>query len=129
MITGDSYKARVRRWSRLRSKLKETQVLGLGNARLLLEQHLEQLQAAKQRQETFHAGRVQATQELDQQMAATRELVSRIQSFLKATLGARDARLFNLGLRLSNQPSSEQEQPPGETKKKAPPATTPTAES
>jgi hypothetical protein len=129
MITGESYKARVRRWSRLRSKLKDAQMPVLGNAKLLLEQQLEKLQAAKQRQEAFTASRVQATRELNQLLAITRELVSRIQSYLKYALGRRDARLFNLGLPLTGEPSSEQTQPPGEAKETAPPATTPTAES
>ena len=127
MMTGESYKARFRRWSRLRSKLKDHKMPGLGNAKLLLEQQLERLRAAKQRQEVCTASRMQATRELNQQMAVTRELVSRIQSYLKYALGRRDARLFNLGLPLTAEPSSEQS--PGEAKKKAPPATTPTAES
>lgn len=64
-----------------------------------LRQSLDRLRVAKSHQEMLSASRKQATQEVEQRVGESRDLVSRLRSLVKAELGPRDERLKLFGIK------------------------------
>jgi hypothetical protein len=92
------YKTTIRRWNHLWTKLNELKQPAFRTVRLLLAQHIARVKEAKRCQATLNADCRKATQDLNQSLAEARELVSRIHSLLKATLGPRNRRLHDFGV-------------------------------
>jgi hypothetical protein len=63
-----------------------------------LQFHLEELRDAKARQELHIAGRLQATRDLNHELAAGHEAAVRLQSLVKGQLGPRDEGLVKFGI-------------------------------
>lgn len=126
-MSKNAYTSTVRRWNRLRGKLSGMKQPEYKSARLLLAQHLEGVKDAKRRQLILHAGSREATRDLNEKLAAAREVVSRIHHLLKATLGPRNERLIDLGVPIGGSPLRTARSTEGG--KAAPPATTSTAKS
>jgi hypothetical protein len=126
-VRKEDYQSNLRRWIRFRTKLDGMKQPIYKSARLVLALHLEAVQEAKRQQLNLTADCRKATRELNQKLAATRTLVSRIHHLLKATLGPRDERLIDLGVPFDG-PALKKARS-AEAAKAAPPATTPTAKS
>jgi hypothetical protein len=80
-------------------KLNEEAMPVLKAPRQALETCLEKVKAAKMQRDRLESERRMATRELSEQMAAARELVSRLRHLVKAELGLRDPRLKSFGIK------------------------------
>jgi hypothetical protein len=100
----------------------EPELPDLGLSKVRLQQVLEQVKLAERRREILLEDSRRATADLWQHLRAARDLVSRIESLLRANLGPRNELLLRFGIALlgSQRPSRLL---PGEKKKGAPPAT------
>lgn len=82
-----------------------------------LEEAIEDVCLAKARQVSLEKQRRQATKDLHDNVDATRELVMRLQSLVKGSLGRMDSRLPAFGIKpfrfRSRKPSEQQDVSPG----------------
>jgi hypothetical protein len=91
---------------------------GADSLRAALERHLQDAEAAKARKLFHRAESQRATKEKEQQLAAGREVASRLCSLVKSALGPRNERLGEFGIapvqqRSRNRRTSQQQPPAG----------------
>lgn len=100
MQNPDSFKNLIALWERLLAAVRanEADLPHVGPYKQQLTDILEELKAGKLQQQILTVRRIQITAQLQRQLAASRDLVSRIQSLVKASLGPRSDRLRQFGM-------------------------------